>query len=110
MKINLLDFSDGGQYISKGSGDKVRARKIYEELYAKTGAATWKITDVTPARTVSIGHTNKVIGFWHAFAESKVSGAKIDVCARWSRSYGTAATASLQLPAATPRCRGRTAS
>ena len=49
MQINLFDLRHGGALISKGSGDKMRARKIYQILYDKVGAADWKITDITPA-------------------------------------------------------------
>ena len=79
VKIHLFDFSDAGAYLSKGSGDKMRTRKIYQEIYDKAGTAGWKITDVVPARASSVGHTNKVIGFWHAFAEAKAPGENIDV-------------------------------
>ena len=50
VKIHLFDFSDAGAYLSKGSGDKMRTRKIYQEIYDKAGTAGWKITDVVPAR------------------------------------------------------------
>ena len=49
VKIHLFDLSDGGAYISKGSGDKMRARKIYELFYEKLGDACFKIIDVGSA-------------------------------------------------------------
>ena len=80
VKIHVFDFSDTGAYLSKGSGDKMRARKIYQELYDKVGTTgSWKITDIVPARASTLGHTNKVIGFWHAFVESNVTGEKVDM-------------------------------
>ena len=79
LKIHLFDYSENGAYTCKGSGDKVRKRNIYQELYEKTAEAGWKITDIMPARAIPVGHTNKVVGFWHAFVEAKALGEKIDV-------------------------------
>ena len=49
VKIHLFDFSHDGEYLSRGSGDKMRTRKIYQEIYDKVGTADWKITP-TPCR------------------------------------------------------------
>ena len=43
VKIYLSDISEGGTYISKGSGDRMRARNIYELFYEKLGEAGFKI-------------------------------------------------------------------
>ena len=63
VQINLFDFHDGGALVSKGSGDKVRMRKIYQLLYEKAGAAAWKITDIAPAKATTGGHTNRSSAF-----------------------------------------------
>ena len=96
VQINLFDLHGDGALISKGSGDKMRLRKIYQKLYDKTGAADWKITDISPAKANIVGHTNKVIGFWRAMAEMKQPGAKIEaeriIGELWDACDGIAAT------------------